>query len=436
MRPGGCMGTMPRHALALLLLLLHAAHCADTCDHWRQQTISAAGRGLPHTTTQHQGAPQQSSSNRRRTKTDDDESDESAPRIVRRTEVFAQRTGGYMTYRIPSLVAGSDGASMIALAEGRAPQGRGAPVGNESVCWGQLASLFDWQCYMKDIVLRRSVDGGQAFGPVQVVAASNSSVLYTNPLGLLDEHTRNLWLAYVRCPIPPGAPPGRSVFRNCTQLVRTSLDGGVSWSPEHEVEGSFPQDDGGVGSGLQLESGRLIFPRNGKGMLISDTHGESWRLGEALPHHGESQAMQLVNGSVIMQMRDQDHRYDYVWCRSDDGGSSFMSPCAVRSAPLVPDVPTSILRRRGSSTLLFSHPNSNVTPCPLGRRNMTISANRDGDGDSWSDVLQVFTGPAAYSSLAALGGGRVGLLYEKSMDGKEPIDFEAIELAIIEGLPA
>lgn len=361
------------------------------------------------------------------------------PRIVHRTQAFAQLSGGYHTYRIPSLAAATDGHTLVAAAEGRAPQGRGAPVGNVSLCWGQLASLYDWQCYSKDIVIRRSVDGGETFGDVEVIAESNHSMLYTNPLLLVDESTTHMWLAYVRCPVPPGAPPGRSVFQNCTQLVRVSTTHGGSWSSEREIEESYPQRDGGVGSGLQLamnagsnHDGRLVFPRNGKGALLSDNNGESWRLGQPLPHGGESQAVQLRNGSVVMQMRDSDHRYDYIWCISNDGGESFGSPCTRHAAPLVPDVPTSVLRV--GDTLLFSHPNSDIVPCPLGRKNMSVSLSMDGNGDQWRDVLQVFAGPSAYSSLAALPGGRVGLLYEKSSDGKEPIDFESIELAIIDGL--
>ena len=67
-----------------------------------------------------------------RTKTDDSVSG-AAPLIVRRTQVFAQLTGGYKTYRIPSLVVAADGNVLVA-AEGRAPQGPGRPaVGNVSL---------------------------------------------------------------------------------------------------------------------------------------------------------------------------------------------------------------------------------------------------------------------------------------------------------------
>ena len=186
-----------------------------------------------------------------------------------------------------------------------------------------------------------------------------------------------------------------------------------------------------------IHGGRLLFSRNGKGMLMSDDSGESWRLGKALPASGESQAVQLRNGSVIMQMRNKDHQYSYRWCRSDDGGSSFVSPCLTRARPLVPDVPTSIIRR--GSALLLSHPNSATLPCPLGRKNMTLSASHD-EGGTWADELTVHAGPSGYSSLAWLpAGGKawlLGLLYEKSSDGKEPIDFQEVELAIISGAGA
>lgn len=248
-----------------------------------------------------------------------------------------------------------------------------------------------------------------------------------------------LWLAYVRCPIPPGAPSGRSVFINCTQIVRSSTNDGRSWTSERVLSGSYPMHDGGVGGGLVLRgSGKLLFSRNGYGVLQSNDQGLHWDFGQPLPHRGESQPVQLANGSVIMQMRDKGGKYLYVWCRSDDQGESFHE-CFARDTPLVPDCPTSILALQEGKLLLFSHPNSHVEPRPRGRQNMTISASSD-DGRSFQDALQVWAGPAAYSSLAELGGAaatsggqhqEVGLLFEKSTDGKEPIDFEMVELVVI-----
>ena len=96
---------------------------------------------------------------------------------------------------------------------------------------------------------------------------------------------------------------------------------------------------------------------------MSDTHGADWTIGAKLPAHGESQAVELANGSVVMQMRHGKHAYAFWWCRSDTGGASFEAPCLTRATPLVPDVPTSILRRGGQ--LLLSHPNSARPAMPM-----------------------------------------------------------------------
>jgi hypothetical protein len=247
---------------------------------------------------------------------------------------------------------------------------------------------------------------------------------------------------YVRCPIPATINPSVSAFVNCTQLLRSSLDHGVTWSPEMVVDGTTPQHDGGVGAGLQLASGRLLFPRNGAGSMISDDGGESWRLGSKLQHGGESQAVQLANTSVLMQMRAV-ATYAYIWLRSDDGGETF-GPPLLHTTPFVPDCPTSVLLDE-HGRLLLSHPNptNHTLPRPLGRRNLTISIGAFNAGGTavWHDAVVVFAGPSGYSSLASVTKwdldivGAVGVVYEMSTDGKEPLDFEGVQLAII-SMPA
>eukprot|EP01079_Euglenida_sp_SAG-EU17-18_P013004 gene13004-biopygen7715 len=222
------------------------------------------------------------------------------------------------------------------------------------------------------------------------------------------------------------------------------------------VPGSYPMSDSGVGAGIQLQgsvhSGRLVFPRNGYGFSLSDDHGATWHVGSPAPHHGESALVQLSNGSIISQMRAGHYAYAYVWCRSDDGGDNYAPICVNRTVPQVPDVPTSIVRLQ-SSQLLFAHPNTEHRPCPLGRANMTVSLSAD-EGDTWRDLLLVFSGPSGYSSLSVLqtanptrgfmhtyplvlgntldsaGHHTVGLLFEKSPDGLQPIDFQEVELVV------
>ncbi|MDE3180632.1 MAG: exo-alpha-sialidase, partial [Acidobacteriota bacterium] len=63
--------------------------------------------------------------------------------------VFREKSGGYFTHRIPALLASSKGA-LLAFCEGR----RGSASDSAPT----------------DILLRRSLDGGKTWGPVQVVA--------------------------------------------------------------------------------------------------------------------------------------------------------------------------------------------------------------------------------------------------------------------------
>ena len=72
--------------------------------------------------------------------------------------------------------------------------------------------------------------------------------------------------------------------------------------------------------------------------------------------------------------------------------------------------------------------------------NMTVSAGTfDNDGNVvWEDVVVVFAGPSGYSSLLSLeawgppgGASRYGVVFEMSLDGIEPLDFEGVELAVV-----
>src|SRR5262249_54585458 len=80
--------------------------------------------------------------------------------------------------------------------------------------------------------------------------------------------------------------------------------------------------------------------------------------------------------------------------------------------------------RAGEPLLVFSNPASKQA-----RRNMTVRASRDG-GKSWSVAVPVDPGPSAYSCLAALPDGRIGLLYERGKSAR--ITFTAFSRKVLE----
>ena len=59
------------------------------------------------------------------------------------------------------------------------------------------------------------------------------------------------------------------------------------------------------------------------------------------------------------------------------------------------------------------------------RANLTLHASTDGGG-TWTPVATVYAGAAAYSALAPLGGGGVGVLFER--DGYARISFAVVDV--------
>ena len=165
--------------------------------------------------------------------------------------------------------------------------------------------------------------------------------------------------------------------------------------------------------------------------MFSDDHGQTW-AGGAPQRGGENSLAELSNGTVVNEYRDT-AQYAYLWARSDDGGATF-SPPEPRTDPVYPDCPGALLAagpvRGHAQVLAFSHPNTDVTPRPDGRQNMTLSLSVDG-GASFPAAVPVYPGPAAYSSLAMLAPAVVGVLYERSAPGHVPIDFQAVYLAAV-----
>ena len=115
--------------------------------------------------------------------------------------------------------------------------------------------------------------------------------------------------------------------------------------------------------------------------------------------------------------------------RSEDGGATW-SPLAFDDALIEPICQASLIAIPGPGSppavvLVFSNPASTTA-----RRALTVRVSRDG-GRTWPDHILVDPGPAAYSCLAPLPGGRVGLLYERGKSAH--IRFTTIPIAPTEG---
>lgn len=205
----------------------------------------------------------------------------------------------------------------------------------------------------------------------------------------------------------------------------------------------------GVGpgaGGVQLDQGpkkgRLLVPARhleadagGKRVtvshvIVSDDHGETWRLGPNVARHGnECRMVVLANGDVMMNMRnanpaDSPDNSRRLVALSRDGGDTWptvyrddgLVSTSVHASLRVYDAPTAGPADRG--LVLFSNPASPIRQAahPYGRYNLTVRWSRD-QGQTWSAGRPVHAHPSSYSDLAILDDGTIGLIYERGPKG-------------------
>ena len=340
-------------------------------------------------------------------------------------KVFSQLSEGYKTFRIPGIVQSANG-TLLAFAEGRVATNR-PPVGNASVCYGALASGHDGMCVDKDIVYKRSYDGGASWTTSVVLTHANETFFYSNPNAAVDPRTGRIHLLYARCRVA-------KIYGDCIDVISESIDNGESFGELHMYP-NLNHGIGGPGGGWVVRhgsstswQGRVIFGKHGTGILYSDDAGREWRSGPNLMWHGENQIAETSNGSLVMCMRRG--QYDAGIYRSDDGGMNWYEP--IISPSLINancQMSVTSFETKKTVYLLLSHPNSNVEPQPLGRQNMTVHYSDD-MGSTWNVLAQVYEGPSAYSSIIQVNETIAACLYERS-EPPTPIDFESLYIAFI-----
>jgi sialidase-1 len=364
--------------------------------------------------------------------------------------VYEKGKHGFETFRIPSLVRASNG-NVIALAEGRVrvagPQvscdssgGKPGwqPAGNNTCCYGKLASDYDGMCFDKDVVSKVSTDGGKTWGSFAMLSnGSNSSHFYTNAIGLVDPKTDRVWAMYSVCAVS-------GAYRACDDLWSSSSDHGSTWQ-QHPELAPYGRGMGmsGVGSGIVLAAGRnkgrLIFAQGH--LIYSDDNGATWVKGASTGGSSEQQCVETAADIIVCASRSG---WSPEITISHDGGETFSTRYQLDGTNGSSNVTTDncALSMIGvGSTLLLSHPNRPdihvLRPQPIGRQNVTVSTTTVSStgvprAGSWRDSVQIFEGPSAYTSLQALDadGDTCGVLYERSEISEGlPVHFDSIHIA-------
>ncbi|MCA9176647.1 MAG: exo-alpha-sialidase [Planctomycetales bacterium] len=345
------------------------------------------------------------------------------PASYPRVTVFRNGQDGYKIFRIPAVVKAVNG-DLLAFCEARE---------------GGDASKID-------LVMKRSTDQGRTWSPLQVVQSADSFVKYFrgdvppitvgNPAPVVDRLDER----------HPGRIHLPFTLENDRVFICHSDDHGATWSPPREITSTTKQKEWGwYATGpvhsIQLERGphrgRLVVPTdhrlgadgadhgpNGVHALLSDDHGETWRIGaiDATYEDGlnanETTVVELNDGRLCFNTRDQNgaaagtRGVGY----SSDGGETFDNSGDRKyrffvPAPAVLDPPVvqcamlraaSTLNGDKQNVILFSGPDESG-PTGKGRSDLRLRYSLD-ETRSWQDGPLLHIGPAAYSDLVQLSG--------------------------------
>ena len=384
----------------------------------------------------------------------------STPFVAPEGEYVTQKDR-YYRFRIPGLIVAPDG-SVLAFAEARRGDGSDPRTDENAPI---------------DMTMRRSTDQGRTWEPLVVIdsgfRANGGLVDFGDPTPVVDVTTKTVFLFYGQWPDigPQVVKQGQSpdpADRNQVVWVRSSSDNGKTWSerkqilypdePDETPDGLYwRQAEPGPGNGIQLKwqdgvdwrQGRLVVPAKRSGsstpegpstvapfVYFSDDHGITWEVGAATagPEANEDEVVELADGRLLLDGRQNDGTFRRRHL-SRDGGLTW-SVDRPDNLSLTP-VDGSLIRysatRSGQDRdrILFSAARGKGG---LNRNNITVWTSYD-EGRNFINPVQLNSGFAAYSVLARLADGTIGLLVETA-SGKAArygeITFYRFDLAELE----
>lgn len=345
--------------------------------------------------------------------------------------------GAFPNYRIPALAVTNAG-TVLASYDGR-PTGIDAPGPNS-------------------ILQRRSTDNGATWEPQRAVHEGDPAAPegFSDPSYVIDRETGAIFNFHVHSfkqglwgSVTGTDPLNPNILH---AEVSVSVDDGQSWehrtitaqiTPDLSIRSRFAAS----GQGIQLRygphAGRLlqqftIVTPSGDLQAVSvysDDHGATWHSGRPVgTQMDENKTVELSDGTVMMNSRDSGRSGYRKVAYSTDGGVTYgpvtverQLPDPANNASIVRAFPNAAQGTAEAKVLLFSNANSNAS-----RSNGTVRASCD-DGRTWPIARTFHEGAMAYSTLATLPNGRVGLLYEPGHNG---IVFASFNTAWLRGVCA
>jgi sialidase-1 len=357
------------------------------------------------------------------------------------------------TYRIPGLVTTNKG-TLIAVYDNRYNNSKDL---QEDI----------------DIGMSRSTDGGQTWEPMKVImdmgeygGRSHRLNGCGDPCVLYDTDNNTLWVAalWMSGSSPDqmlwwASKPGIKPEETGQFMLVKSTNDGISWSQAINITAQIKEPEWqlllqGPGRGITMKNGTLVFPAQFKAdigtkaidggqytchstIVYSKDGGQHWQIGTgAKSNTTEAQVVELADGSLMLNMRDDRNRSDKgptngrAVATTTDLGKTWTTHPSSNSALPEPNCMASIISAdvlvngKLQQVLFFSNPNNKES-----RSNMTIKASLDG-GITWPDKYQVELNSETgygYSCMSMVDANTIGILYE----GTKELFFQKIAVADI-----
>jgi sialidase-1 len=348
------------------------------------------------------------------------------PLVGHRIGVALRQAGqeGVHTYRIPALATTKSGTLLCVYDVRRK---------NSKDLQGDI-----------DVGLSRSADGGSSWEPMRIIMDQGTygglpeSQNGIGDPGLVVDHTTGeifVFALWVHAKpgkhqwVGDGSEAGFEIGKTAQIMMTRSTDDGITWSPAVNLTQTLKMKDWlllapSPQHGIQLRDGTLVMPAQGRTtqdafatLIISRDHGQSWTTAPmAYVGGNECQAVELADGSIMLNIRNGDQKKRAVVVSKDSGNSWALHPTHA-NALIEPTCNASLYRWTTASPsaepalLLFANPQDTKK-----RVRHTIQVSSD-DGLTWPVdrrlLLDEGTG-AGYPSISRVDDQHVGIVYEGS----------------------
>lgn len=318
-------------------------------------------------------------------------------KIVFKNLFIASENEAVGCYRIPSLVTAPNGDLLAAIDE-RVPNCADVKA-NKDI----------------NIVLRRSVDNGKTWLPIEKIIDYPFGKSASDPSMIVDKITGDIFMFYNFMDVENE----KDVYY--FHVIKSS-DNGKTWSQPQDITQELSKENWHndfkfitSGRGIQTASGQLLhcLVNLSKGVFVfeSNNHGKSWHLLETpVGQVDESKIVELANSNLMVNARVNKKGSREIFVSSNNGktwlkqdNTSLTDPGCNGSIIRY----TSIKDGFDKNRLLFVNPNSKNK-----RENLTVRISYD-EGKTWSKGKTIYAGSAAYSTLTVLKNGDIGLFFEK-----------------------